>query len=55
MLGVPGVKTAKVDLKTKSVIVVFDDAAATVEAIAAASANVGYPAKLPATDARKTQ
>ena len=44
--GVTGVKDAQVDLKTKSVVVVFDDAVANVEAIAAASTNVGYPARV---------
>lgn len=46
--GVKGVKSAKVDYQTKSAVVVFDDEATTVEAIAAASANAGYPARLAA-------
>ena len=45
---VKGVKSAKVDYKTKTAVVVFDDAAATVEAITAASTNAGYPARLAA-------
>jgi mercuric ion binding protein len=43
---VNGVKTAKVDLPSKTATVVFDDAATTVDAIAAASTNAGYPAHL---------
>jgi mercuric ion binding protein len=46
MQGVKGVKSAKVDYKTKTAVVTFDDAATTVEAIAAASTNAGYPARL---------
>ena len=46
MQGVKGVKSAKVDYKTKSAVVVFDDGATTVDAIAAASTNAGYPARL---------
>lgn len=46
MQGVKGVKSAKVDYETKTAVVVFDDAATTVEAIAAASSNAGYPARL---------
>jgi len=45
---VKGVKSAKVDYKTKTAVVVFDDATATVEAITAASTNAGYPARLAA-------
>jgi mercuric ion binding protein len=44
--GVNGVKTAKVDYKSKTATVVFDDAATTVDAIATASTNAGYPAHL---------
>jgi mercuric ion binding protein len=43
--GVKGVKSAKVDYKTKTADVVFDDNATTVDAIAAASTNAGYPAR----------
>jgi mercuric ion binding protein len=46
MRGVKGVKSAKVDYKSKTAVVVFDDATTTVDAIAAASANAGYPARL---------
>jgi mercuric ion binding protein len=45
---VKGVKSAKVDYKTKTAVVVFDDATAAVEAIMAASTNAGYPARLAA-------
>jgi mercuric ion binding protein len=45
MQGVKGVKSAKIDYKTKTAVVVFDDSAATVDAIAAASTNAGYPAR----------
>jgi mercuric ion binding protein len=43
--GVNGVKSAKVDYNTKTAVVVFDDAIATAETIAAASTNAGYPAR----------
>ncbi len=46
MQGVRGVKSAKADLNTQSAVVVFDDSATTVNAIAAASTNAGYPARL---------
>jgi periplasmic mercuric ion binding protein len=46
MQGVKGVKSAKVDYETKTAVVVFDDGATTVDAIAAASTNAGYPARL---------
>lgn len=46
MKGVTGVKSAKADLNTQSAVVVFDDSATTVNAIAAASTNAGYPARL---------
>jgi periplasmic mercuric ion binding protein len=48
MQGVKGVKSAKVDYKTKTAVVVFDDSATTVEAIAVASSNAGYPARVAA-------
>lgn len=44
--SVKGVKSAKVDYKTKTAVVIFDDATATVEAITAATTNAGYPARL---------
>ena len=46
--SVKGVKSTKVDYKTKTAVVVFDDATVTVEAITAASTNAGYPARLAA-------
>src|SRR5262249_13296310 len=49
MKKVNGVRSAKVDYQTKPAVVVFDDATASVEAIAAASTNAGYPAR-PATN-----
>lgn len=48
MQGVTGVKSAKVDYNTKIAVVVFDDSATTVEAIAKASIDAGYPARLAA-------
>ena len=46
MQGVKGVKSAKVDYNTKTAVVIFDDAATTVDAIATASTNAGYPTRL---------
>jgi mercuric ion binding protein len=48
MQGVKGVKSAKVDYKSKTAVVVFDDSTATADAIAAASTNAGYPARVAA-------
>jgi mercuric ion binding protein len=45
ILNMKGVRSAKVDYKTKTAVVIFDDAAVAVEAIAAASTNAGYPAR----------
>ncbi len=44
MEGVEGVRSVEVDFAAKKATVVFDPALTTVEAIAAASANAGYPA-----------
>ena len=41
---VTGVKSVKVDYKTKSAVVTFDASKTTPEAVAAASTDVGYPA-----------
>jgi periplasmic mercuric ion binding protein len=41
---VPGVKDVQVDFETKTAVVVFDDADATVQDIAEASRQAGYPA-----------
>ena len=44
MERVPGVTLVVVDFDAKTATVTFDPAAVTIDAIAAASANVGYPA-----------
>lgn len=44
--GVPGVSAVDVDAETETVRVTFDDSVATVEQIAAASTDAGYPAHL---------
>ncbi|WP_235974569.1 cation transporter [Stappia albiluteola] len=44
MEGVEGVSQVEVDFDTRTAIVVFDPSVTSVEAIAAASANAGYPA-----------
>jgi periplasmic mercuric ion binding protein len=44
MQGVKGVASVKVDFATKTALVVFDPGMATIDAIAAASTNAGYPA-----------
>ena len=46
--NVKGVKSAKVNYKTRTAVVVFDDATATLEAITAASSDAGYPARVAA-------
>lgn len=46
MQGVKGVKSVKVDFLSQTAVVIFDDAVATADAIAKASANAGYPAYL---------
>jgi mercuric ion binding protein len=43
---VAGVKDVKVDLATKTAVVVFDDAQATAQDIAEASGEAGYPATI---------
>lgn len=45
MEHVVGVQSVKIDFDAKTATVVFDPSVATVEAIAAASTNAGYPAK----------
>lgn len=42
---VPGVKTVAVDFRKKLAVVTFDDAQATVDKIAAASRDAGFPAE----------
>lgn len=44
MEGVAGVKTVTVDFEARTATVMFDPSVTTLEAIAAASANAGYPA-----------
>jgi len=44
MEGVSGVKSVSIDFDNKTVTVVFDPAVTDIAAIAAASANAGYPA-----------
>ena len=46
MKGVAGVSSVSVDLNTKTATVQFDASKANVAAIAAASTNAGFPAKL---------
>lgn len=46
MERVPGVASVIVDFEAKTATVTFDPAIATVEAIAAASSGIGYPAHL---------
>lgn len=46
MERVPGVASVMVDFEAKTATVTFDPAIATVEAIAAASSDIGYPAHL---------
>lgn len=44
MEGVDGVRQVEVDFNARTATVVFDPSVTTIEAIAAASANAGYPA-----------
>lgn len=46
MSRVPGVRSVNVDFDAKRATVTYDPARATPDAIAAASANAGYPARL---------
>lgn len=43
--AVPGVSKVEVSYETKIMVVTFDDAKTGLDAIAAASANAGYPAR----------
>ena len=45
MAAVPGVGRVEVSLERKAAVVTFDDARTTVEAVAAASADAGFPAR----------
>jgi len=47
MEGVEGVESVAVDFDAKTATVVFDTAATNADAVAAASANAGYPAHVP--------
>lgn len=44
MEGVEGVRAVEIDFAARTATVLFDTASTTAEAIAAASANAGYPA-----------
>ena len=46
MEGVEGVRTVEIDFEARTATVVFDTAATSAEAIATASANAGYPARV---------
>lgn len=46
MAGVEGVRSVEVDFNAKTATVVFDPGLTTADAIAAASTNAGYPARL---------
>ena len=46
MGGVEGVRAVEIDFEARTATVVFDTAATSAEAIAAASANAGYPARV---------
>ncbi|MEK0081893.1 cation transporter [Benzoatithermus flavus] len=45
MAAVPGVSNVAVSFEHKAAVVTFDDTRTTVEAVAAASANAGFPAR----------
>ena len=45
MAAVPGVSRVEVSFERKAAVVTFDDARTTAGAVAAASANAGYPAR----------
>jgi mercuric ion binding protein len=53
--AVPGVSKVIVSLEQKSAVVTFDDQKATVDALAAAATNAGFPTKLADVQAPKTQ
>ena len=44
--GVDGVRTVEIDFEARTATVVFDTAATSADAIATASANAGYPARI---------
>jgi mercuric ion binding protein len=45
MAAVPGVARVAVSFESKTAVVTFEDTKTTIEAITAASANAGYPAR----------
>jgi periplasmic mercuric ion binding protein len=49
MERVPGVTSVEIDFDARTATVTFDPATTTIEAIAAASTNVGYPARATGT------
>jgi len=51
LAAVPGVSKVEVSLAKKTAVVTFDDAKTTLEALAAASAGAGFPARPIAGDA----
>lgn len=53
--AVPGVTKVTVSAEKASAVVTFDDQKTNVEALIKAATNAGYPAKLAAADATKTQ
>ncbi len=53
--AVPGVIKADVSYKDKSAVVTFDDQKASVQALIDAATKAGYPTKLAAAPAPKTQ
>lgn len=53
--AVPGVTKVVVSLEQMSAVVTFDDQKATIAALTAAATNAGYPTKLAAAAATKTQ
>jgi mercuric ion binding protein len=46
MEGVAGVRTVEIDFEARTATVIYDSAATSADAIAAASANAGYPARV---------
>jgi mercuric ion binding protein len=46
MAGVEGVRSVEIDFEARTATVIFDPAATSADAVAAASANAGYPARV---------
>lgn len=46
MAGVEGVRAVEIDFEARTATVIFDSAATNADAIAEASANAGYPARV---------